>query len=79
MGWCSLAADGVSGGILILWDSRVLEMVGSCVSYFSVLMDLKNVEDGVSFFFGGYGPNDDSKRRFLWEELAGVCAKWNLP
>lgn len=52
MGWYSLAADGVSGGILILWDSRVLEIVGSCVSYFSVSMDLKNVEDGVSFFFG---------------------------
>lgn len=58
--WCSLVADGALVGILILWDSRVLELVDSCVSNFSLSLIFKNVEDGMKWiFFKVYGLNDD--------------------
>lgn len=31
------------------------------------------------FFSRVYGPNDDSGRRILWDELAGVFTMWDLP
>lgn len=50
-------------------------MVESCVGCFSVLVVLRNVDDGVLWGFSGvYGHNDASRRRLLWEELAGVVA-----
>lgn len=67
--WAGLAVEGASGGILILWDSRILEMVDSCASSFSISVIFKNIEDGVQQAFSEvYGTNDDS-RRLLWEEL----------
>jgi exonuclease III len=66
--WCSLEAVGASGGILILWDSRVMEMEDSCIGSYSLSVLFRNVEDGVSLvFYGVYGPNDDSSRRILWD------------
>lgn len=47
MSWCSLATDSASRCILILWDTRILEIVDSCMGSFAVLEVLKNVEDGV--------------------------------
>lgn len=29
--WYSMLGEGASGGILILWDSKVLEVMDSCV------------------------------------------------
>lgn len=45
--WCILEADGAFGGILILWDSQVLELVDSCVGVFSLSVIFKNIEDGI--------------------------------
>lgn len=47
MSWCSLATDIASGCILILWDTRILEIVDSCMGSFVVWEVLKNVKDGV--------------------------------
>lgn len=72
-GCCSLEAKGASGGILLLWDSRVLVMVGSCIGIYSVSVIFQNVEDEVRWMYSGvYGPNDDGSRRVLWEELVGI-------
>lgn len=80
VGWCCLEADDASGGILILWDTRILELVESCVGCYSVLVVLRNLDDGALWGFSGvYGLNVDSWRRLLWEELARVVAWWNLP
>lgn len=80
MNWCNLAADGVSGGILLLWDLRILEVVDHCMGSFFVSVVFKDVEDGVQWiFFGVYGPNDVRNRRLLWEELTGIFACWSLP
>lgn len=63
--------DGALGGILILWDTRVLELVELCIGCYFVSAVFRNTEDGVQLaFLGVYDPNDDSIKRFLWEELA---------
>jgi hypothetical protein len=40
-----LGSIGASGGILLMWDSRVVEKLEDAVGYFSVSSKLKNVED----------------------------------
>jgi hypothetical protein len=54
-----------------------LEMeVGDCVAAYT----FKNVDDGFVWAFAGvYGPNGDSDRRLLWDELAGLLSWWNMP
>ena len=34
--WCSLGAQGASGGILLMWDKRVMEKVEDWVGCFTV-------------------------------------------
>lgn len=54
MNRCNLAADGALGGILLLWASRILEVVDHCMGSFFVSVVFKDVEDGVqwNFFWG---------------------------
>jgi hypothetical protein len=44
-GSCCLDSIGVSGGILIMWDRRVVEKIDECVGEFTRVVSLKNVED----------------------------------
>lgn len=58
----------------------MLELQESCVGTFSVSAVFKNVVNGLEWIFSGvYGPNIDSSRSLLWDELAGVSALWDLP
>ena len=51
---------GASGGILIMWDCRVVSRFDSCMGRFVVACLFKNVEDGMMWAFAGvYGPNRD--------------------
>jgi hypothetical protein len=64
--WCYLGANGASGGILLMWDRRVVEKVEECIGRYSVACSLRNTGDNVVWAFGGvYGPNDDRERRVL--------------
>jgi exonuclease III len=57
--WLFLGSSGASGGILLLWDKRVVEKLEDAIGYFSVSCKFKNVEDQkVWMFTGVYGPND---------------------
>ena len=50
-------AEGASGGILVFWDNRSLELVDLEVGLFSVSCRFRNVEDGFLWNFSGvYGP-----------------------
>ena len=40
-----LGSIGASGGILLMWDKRVVEKVEDAVGQFSVSCKFKNVED----------------------------------
>jgi hypothetical protein len=72
--------QGASGGVLLMWDRRVVEKIDGCVGEFSVAVSFRNVEDHFAWaFVGVYGPNADGDRRFLWDELAGLLSWWDLP
>ncbi|RVW27912.1 hypothetical protein CK203_084953 [Vitis vinifera] len=46
---------GVTGGILICWDKRTLEVLEMEMGQFSISCRLKNVEDGNAWIFTGVG------------------------
>ena len=78
--WCYVAAYGAAGGILVMWDKRVVTKVdmevGECVAACSFI----NVVNGFEWAFAGvYGPNGDFDRRRLWDELTGLMSWWDLP
>jgi exonuclease III len=58
--WCYMGASGASGGILIMWDRRVVEKVDECMGRHILAVSLRNVDDKFLWTFGGvYGPNDE--------------------
>jgi exonuclease III len=73
--WCFVASRGASGGILLMWDRRVVTKIEVCVGEFVTTCYFKNVEDEFVWAFAGvYGPNLDYIRHLLWEELAGLIS-----
>jgi hypothetical protein len=78
--WSYVASNGASGGILLMWDRRVVSKVEVCHGSYVVACSFRNVEDGMEWAFAGvYGPNRDAARRMMWEELAGLLCLWELP
>ena len=79
MDWLYLGSVGAFGGILLMWDNRVVDKVDEVVGCFSVSCKFKNVADHFVWAFTGvYGPNSDRDRRFLWEELSGLRSWWDV-
>jgi hypothetical protein len=71
---------GASGGILLMWDRRVVTKIEVCLGNYLAACSFRNVGDGLLWAFAGvYGPTCNSLRRFLWEELAGLLSIWDLP
>ena len=78
--WSPVASVGALGGILLMWDRRVVTKADVCQGNFVAACSFRNVDDGLEWTFAGvYGPNKDSHRRHLWEELAGVMGLWEVP
>jgi hypothetical protein len=78
--WCFVASKGALGGILFMWDRRVVTKIEVCVGDYVAACSFKNVEDEFIWAFAGvYGLNLDIFRRFLWEELAGLISWWDIP
>ena len=64
--------------MLLVWDKRVFEKVDCALRRFSVNVLFKGVEDDfVGACSGVYGPNEDSQRGALWEELSRMRSRWN--
>ena len=75
-----LNSKGASGGIIIMWDTRVVEKVEEAVGHYSVSCKFKVVSSGLVWGFSGvYGPLRAVERRLMWEELEGVGAWWDVP
>ena len=71
--WAVLDADQMTGGVLIMWDRRVLETLEVLMGSFSMSVQWKGVEDGFIWACSGvYGPNDNNMRGFMWDELVGI-------
>ena len=78
--WRALDADGATGGLLICWDKRSLEVVDWKEGQYSLSCRFKNVEDGVVWVFTGvYDPFTKEEREGLWEELGAVRGIWDEP
>jgi hypothetical protein len=78
--WCHVASNGASGGILLMWDRRVVTKIDECLGRYVVACSFRNVEDGMIWAFAGvYGPNNINYRRLLWDELAGLMSLWDMP
>lgn len=78
--WEHLDAIGASGGILVMWDSRVVTRVGARVGNFSVLCLFQGLlVDSRWVFSGIYGPCVDALRKGLWDELKLIPQIWRVP
>ena len=76
--WAVLDAVQTSGGVLLIWDKRVVEKIDVSVGQFSVSVLLRGVLDCFERVCTGlYGPNVDHHRAALWEELSRVWVRWN--
>jgi hypothetical protein len=78
--WSYVASKGAAGGILLMWDRRVVSKVDACQGNYVAACSFRNVDDGMEWAFAGvYGPTRDALRRLMWEELAGLKFLWELP
>ena len=75
--WAALRAEGASGGIIIFWDSHVLQLLEKEEGNYTLSCRLKNIEDGfISVFIGVYGPTGYGSRDDLWEEMGAIRGLW---
>ncbi|KAG2679693.1 hypothetical protein I3760_11G063600 [Carya illinoinensis] len=80
MDWVFMASNGASGGVLVMWDRRVVEKMKEFIGLYLVACFFKSVTDNFLWAFVGVdGPNLDNNKRYLWKELAGVHSWWDLP
>ena len=78
--WEALEASGSTGGVLMVWDKRSLEVLDKEVGMFFVSYGFKNVEDGFAWvFIGVYGPLSKDGSTLLWEELGAIRGLWEDP
>ena len=67
--------EGALGGIIVFWDSRVLQLVGMEELDFWISCRFKTCEDHFfGMFIGYYGPSTNGRREGLWEELGAIRA-----
>ena len=70
VGWVALDVVNTAGGVLLMWDKRMLEMTDSVVDTFSVSCCWKGITDGFVWACTSiYGPNADNLRTSLWGNL----------
>jgi hypothetical protein len=78
--WISLDSIGASGGIILMWDRRVVERVDEAIGCFSISCRFREVASSLEWVFSGvYGPNRAVERRLMWDELAGIATVWAVP
>jgi exonuclease III len=66
--WLSLGSNGALGGILLMWNKRVLEKLQDI----SLSCKFRNVLDQFEWIFTGvYDPNADKDWRALWGRWLG--------
>ena len=80
MEWATTYSEGASEGILIMWDNRVLQLVGVEESCFTLSCKFRNSEDNFTWVFTGvYGAVKKEQREDLWGELGAVKAYGGIP
>lgn len=73
MDWEALDAEGGLGGLVILWDVSVIQLLKKEESSFCLSCRFKNLEDEFIWSFPRvYDPNKKSMKDSLWEDLGAV-------
>ncbi|RVW64166.1 Transposon TX1 uncharacterized 149 kDa protein [Vitis vinifera] len=70
--WVALPASGASGGILIIWDSKILSREEVVIGSFSVSVKFSLDGCGPLWISAVYGPNSPSLRKDFWVELFDI-------
>ena len=66
------------GGIVVLWDNRVLELIELKKREHSISCHFKNYEDGFTWTFTGvYGSTMRRDMECLWNESGAIYSLWN--
>ncbi|RVX09662.1 F-box protein [Vitis vinifera] len=80
LNWASVDARGAAGGLLLLWDNRVLENLEVERGGYSISIRFRNCVDGFTWIFSGvYGPVISSEKEDFWEELSAIRGLWEDP
>ena len=78
--WKAVNAEGASGGILICWDRRSLDILDWEEGHFTLSCRFRNVENGAVWVFTGvYDPFSKVERDELWEEFGAIRGLWEDP
>ena len=73
VGWEAVNAVNIAGGILLMWDKRVLDKTDSHLGTFSVSCTWKGVVDGFDWSCTGvYDPTVEASRGAFWAELESI-------
>lgn len=80
--WVTIEAQGLSGGLAISWDSRILTLLGKMVhhNWIWVRWTLNNVNSGVPQYancINVYAPQNSATKIRLWMELNEILASHN--
>lgn len=72
MEWCHVASQGASGGILLMWDRKVVTKIDVCLGRFVAACSFRNVGDGLEWAFAGvYGPTKITLEGFCGRNWQG--------
>ena len=80
MDWVASCSEGASGGIVIVWDTRVVQLVGHEESSHTLSCSFRNYGDDFFWvFICIYGPIKSELREDIWEDLGAIRSVWNDP
>lgn len=72
--------EGRAVGILVIWNSKSIEVTNSRIGEFFISVLCRNKEDGSRWAFSGvYGPCAQEASLRLWEELSNILNYWKVP
>ena len=71
---------GTTGGIVVIWDNRVLELLELENGEHSISCHFKNYKNGFTWTFTGvYGLTMSRDMECFWNELGAIYGLWNGP
>ena len=78
--WVASCSEGASGGVVMLWDTRVVQLVGMEESNYTLSCRFRNCADDFCWIFTGiYGSTKRENMELLWEDLGGYQSMWADP
>ena len=78
--WVAIKAEGAFEGILIFWDTWVIQLLEKEEGQYTLSCRFKSLEENFNWVFTGvYGPTVHGRREDLWEELGAIRGLWGDP